>query len=42
MNFKAVIGANYGDEGKGLMVDYFTLNSDKSLVIIYLLKLFSK
>lgn len=34
MNFKAVIGANYGDEGKGLMVDYFTLNSNRSLVIL--------
>lgn len=34
MNIKAVIGANYGDEGKGLMVDHFTLGSDKSLVIL--------
>lgn len=33
-NFKAVIGANYGDEGKGLMTDYFTLNNDDSLVVL--------
>lgn len=35
MNTKAtvVIGANYGDEGKGLMTDYFSAQSDSSLVI---------
>ncbi len=31
---RVVIGANYGDEGKGLMTDYFaSQNPDKSLVI---------
>lgn len=35
MNTKAtvVIGANYGDEGKGLMTDYFSAQGDNSLVI---------
>ena len=28
-----VIGANYGDEGKGLMTDYFSAQGDKSLVV---------
>lgn len=28
-----VIGANYGDEGKGLMTDYFAAQSDNSLVV---------
>ena len=28
-----VIGANYGDEGKGLMTDYFAAQGDNSLVI---------
>lgn len=30
---KVVIGANYGDEGKGLMTDYFSAQGDNSLVI---------
>lgn len=30
---KVVIGANYGDEGKGLMTDYFAAQSSNSLVI---------
>ncbi|KVP39723.1 adenylosuccinate synthetase [Burkholderia ubonensis] len=30
---KVVIGANYGDEGKGLMTDYFAAQSEKSLVV---------
>jgi adenylosuccinate synthase len=30
---KVVIGANYGDEGKGLMTDYFAAQSDNSLVV---------
>lgn len=29
---KVVIGANYGDEGKGLMTDYFAAQGDNSLV----------
>lgn len=39
MVIKAVIGANFGDEGKGLMTDYFchqsTLRGEKSLVVLY-------
>ena len=31
----AVIGANFGDEGKGLMTDYFASQSNKSLVVRY-------
>lgn len=34
MNIKAVIGANYGDEGKGLMSAYFCSMSDDSLNIL--------
>jgi adenylosuccinate synthase len=30
---KVVIGANYGDEGKGLMTDYFAAQADSSLVV---------
>lgn len=30
---KVVIGANYGDEGKGLMTDYFAAQGDNSLVV---------
>lgn len=30
---KVVIGANYGDEGKGLMTDYFAAQGEKSLVV---------
>lgn len=30
---KVVIGANYGDEGKGLMTDYFAAQGDDSLVV---------
>ena len=29
-NIKVVIGANFGDEGKGLMTDYFCSNFDKN------------
>ena len=32
-NIKVVIGANFGDEGKGLMTDYFASKSNKSLVV---------
>ena len=39
MVIKAVIGANFGDEGKGLMTDYFchqsTLRGEKSLVVLH-------
>ena len=39
MVIKVVIGANFGDEGKGLMTDYFchqsTLRSEKTLVILH-------
>lgn len=34
-NVIAVIGANYGDEGKGLMTDYFAAKYPKSLVVRY-------
>lgn len=33
MKVKAVIGANYGDEGKGLMTDYFVRKAKKPLVV---------
>ena len=39
MVVKVVIGANFGDEGKGLMTDYFchqsTLRGEKSLVVLH-------
>lgn len=39
MVIKAVIGANFGDEGKGLMTDYFchqsTLRGEKCLVVLH-------
>lgn len=34
LDFKAVIGANYGDEGKGLMTDYFAGQEKKSLGVL--------
>jgi len=33
MKVKVVIGANYGDEGKGLMTDYFVRQEKNPLVI---------
>ena len=39
MVVKVVIGANFGDEGKGLMTDYFchqsTLRGEKSIVVLH-------
>lgn len=39
MVIKVVIGANFGDEGKGLMTDYFcrqsTIRGEKSLVVLH-------
>ena len=39
MVIKVVIGANFGDEGKGLMTDYFchqsTLRGEKSIVVLH-------
>lgn len=39
MVIKIVIGANFGDEGKGLMADYFchqsTIRGEKSLVVLH-------
>lgn len=32
-NVKIVIGANFGDEGKGLMTDYFTSGSNDIVVL---------
>ena len=32
-NIKTVIGAGYGDEGKGLMTDYFCRHSDNPIVV---------
>jgi adenylosuccinate synthase len=34
-NVKIVIGANWGDEGKGLMTDYFASLSNNSLVVCH-------
>lgn len=34
MNIEAVIGANYGDEGKGLFTDYLCSNRDTPLVVM--------
>lgn len=33
-NIKVVIGANFGDEGKGLMTDYFAYNNSKNGIVI--------
>lgn len=33
MNAKAVIGTNFGDEGKGLLTDYFSSKSNNCLVV---------
>ena len=33
-NIKVVIGANYGDEGKGLMTDYFCANAKGSCIVV--------
>lgn len=33
MRVLAVIGKNFGDEGKGMAVDYFSLHSEKTLVV---------
>lgn len=33
-SLKAVIGANYGDEGKGRMVDYFASKADGSCIVV--------
>ena len=32
-NIKVVIGANYGDEGKGLMTDYFSAALKDAIVV---------
>ena len=32
-NVKIVVGANFGDEGKGLMTDYFSSISSNSIVV---------
>ena len=34
-DYKVVIGANYGDEGKGLASRYFALNAMKFLVVLF-------
>lgn len=34
MNYSAVIGANYGDEGKGLVTDWLTMNGGKTLNVL--------
>jgi adenylosuccinate synthase len=34
-NLIAIIGSNYGDEGKGLMTDYFAAKNTKVLVVRY-------
>ena len=34
-NIKNVIGANYGDEGKGLLTRYFAINENNPIVILY-------
>ena len=32
---KVVIGANFGDEGKGLMTDYFASKEDNAIVVLH-------
>ena len=32
---KIVIGANFGDEGKGLMTDYFASKNNNSIVVMH-------
>ena len=34
MNVEVVIGANYGDEGKGLVTDYICKNNDNCIVVL--------
>jgi len=34
MSIKAVIGASYGDEGKGLVVDYFAAKDPKNTLVV--------
>lgn len=34
-NVHCVIGANFGDEGKGLMTDYFAATMDKTIVVLH-------
>ena len=38
MRATAVIGANFGDEGKGLMTDYFSVMFLVTLVVVPLLE----
>lgn len=32
---KVVIGANFGDEGKGQLTDYFASKSDNAIVVLH-------
>ena len=32
---KAIIGANYGDEGKGLLTRYFAIKEKNPVIILY-------
>ena len=32
-DIKIVIGANFGDEGKGTLTDYYTKNADNCIVV---------
>ena len=32
-DIKIVIGANFGDEGKGKLTDYYTKNADNCIVV---------
>ncbi len=34
-NIKNIVGANYGDEGKGLLTRYFAINNKNPIVILY-------
>ena len=34
IKIEAVIGANYGDEGKGLLTDFICKNNSDSLVVM--------
>lgn len=34
-NVRCVIGANFGDEGKGLMTDYFCKDTNKTVVVLH-------
>ena len=35
VSIKAIIGANYGDEGKGLFARYFAIKEKNPIILFY-------